>query len=84
MTPALTALSEASASAVSAPPKSEPSDMLTTSMSLATAQSRASTTTSVEPAQPKTRTAYRSACGATPGPTSKVRSVYVVVSYGPL
>ena len=36
-------------------PKGEPSDMLMTSMSLSTAHSIASTTTSVEPAQPKTR-----------------------------
>ena len=56
-TPAFTALSEARASAESAEPKAEPSDMLTTSMSLSTAHSRASVTTLVEPAQPKTRTA---------------------------
>ena len=43
--------------------------MLITSISLATAQSMASTVTSVEPSQPNTFSAYRSTSGATPGPT---------------
>src|SRR4029079_13647826 len=67
-TPAFDASSAALASALSAGPKSEPSDMLMTSMSLSMAHSMASVTTLVEPAQPNTRTAYRSAFGATPGP----------------
>jgi hypothetical protein len=66
--PACAAFVTASASASSAVPKSAPNDMLMTSMSFATAQSMASTTRSVEPVQPKTRTAYSSALGATPGP----------------
>src|SRR5438094_406950 len=56
-TPALAALVEATADGSSAEPNDEPSDMLTTSMSLSTAQSSASTTTSVGPSQPNTRTA---------------------------
>src|SRR5579862_3599977 len=55
-TPASTAFSEASASASVAVPKSAPSDMLMTCMLCSTAQSMASTTTLVEPEQPKTRT----------------------------
>ena len=66
--PAFTAFSDASASASSSVPKSAPSDMLITCMSCATAQSIASTTNLVPPVQPNTRTAYRSASGATPGP----------------
>ena len=69
MTPALAALLAATAVGSSALPNGEPSDMLMTSMSFATAHSMASTVTSVEPSQPNTRTAYRSASGATPGPT---------------
>src|SRR6267378_1470952 len=57
MTPAFAALSAASASAVLATPKSAPSDMLITSMSWSTAQLIASTTTLVDPEQPKTRIA---------------------------
>ena len=45
------------ADASSAVPKTEPSDMLMTSMPFSTAQSMAGTTTSVEPPQPKTRSA---------------------------
>src|SRR5256885_17026744 len=67
MTPAFSAVVEAIASADWSVPKSEPSDMLTTCMSCSTAHSRASTTTLVLPWQPNTRTAYRSALGATPG-----------------
>src|SRR5215472_7684089 len=52
MMPALAAFVAASASGVSLVPKSEPSDMLITSMSWSTAHSIASTTTSVGPAQP--------------------------------
>src|SRR5437016_5420416 len=69
MMPALAAFCDASASEVFPVPKSEPSDMLMTSMSFCTAQSIASVTTSVEPLQPKTRTEQMSALGATPGPT---------------
>ena len=74
--PALTAFSEASASAESSVPKSEPSDMLITCMPCCTAQSMPSTTTSVvaEPLQPNTRTSYRSASGATPGPMVNVKA----------
>ena len=57
MMPALAAFCAASASAVFAVPKGAPSDMLMTSMSFSTAQSIAWVTTSVEPSQPKTRTA---------------------------
>ncbi len=57
MMPAWAAFSDASESASSSAPKGEPSDMLTTCMSFFTAQSSASTTTLVEPLQPKTRTA---------------------------
>ena len=56
MTPALAAFVEATADGSSAVPNEEPSDMLITSMSLSTAHSIASTVTSVEPSQPKTRT----------------------------
>src|SRR5262245_60820203 len=84
MTPSFAALLEATASGESGVPNGEPSDMLMTSMSLATAHSIASTTTSVEPAQPNTRTAYRSAFGATPGPTSQECELTVVLLYGPL
>src|SRR5215467_111924 len=56
MTPSLAALFEATADGSSALPNGEPSDMLMTSMWLLTAHSIASTVTSVEPAQPKTRT----------------------------
>ena len=58
--------------------------MLMTSMSLSTAHSIASTTTSVEPSQPNTRTAYKSALGATPGPTVQELAVIVDPLYGPL
>src|SRR5664279_1984245 len=60
--PAATALATAVASARLPPsalptlPKSDPSDMLITFMPCATAQSIASATTLVEPAQPNTRT----------------------------
>ena len=57
MTPALAAFVEATADGSSLEPKGEPSDMLMTSMSLSTAHSIASTVTSVEPSQPKTRIA---------------------------
>ena len=53
---AIAAFVDATASGLSFVPNDEPSDMLITSMSLSTAHSIASTTTSVEPAQPKTRT----------------------------
>src|SRR6185312_4730094 len=56
-TPAFAALVAAFADGSSLVPNGEPSDMLITSMSLSTAQSMASTTTSVGPAQPNTRTA---------------------------
>ena len=56
-TPAFAALVAATASGESFVPKLEPSDMLMTSMSLSTAHSIASTTTSVEPVQPNTRMA---------------------------
>ena len=54
----------------------------TTSISLATAQSIASTVMSVEPVHPNTRIEYRSAPGATPGPIVNDCSS-VVGSYGP-
>ena len=57
MTPAFAAFVEATAVGSSVVPNGEPSDMLMTSMSLSTAHSIASTTTSVEPSQPKTRIA---------------------------
>src|SRR5438552_12389367 len=80
--PASAAASDASASAVSSGPKSAPRDMLITSIPCSTAQSIASTTTLVDPAQPKTRTAYTSASGATPGPMRK-RTFGVLALYGP-
>ena len=55
MTPAFAAFVEATADGSSSVPNDEPSDMLITSMSLSTAHSIASTVTSVEPSQPKTR-----------------------------
>src|SRR5882672_6462983 len=82
-TPASTALVDASALASSTRPKDEPRDMFTTCMWFLTAQSSASTTTFVDPVQPKTRTAYRSASGATPGP---MRNAVLGVAplYGPV
>ena len=56
ITPAFAALVDATADGSSLEPNGEPSDMLITSMSLSTAHSIASTVTSVEPRQPKTRT----------------------------
>ena len=56
MTPALAAFVDATADGSFVDPNGEPSDMLITSMSFSTAHSIASTVTSVEPAQPKTRT----------------------------
>src|SRR5262249_2992878 len=56
-TPAFAALVDAAADGSSFEPNIEPSDMLLTSISWATAHSIASPTTSVEPLQPKTRTA---------------------------
>ena len=53
-TPARDALSAATASGSVASPNGEPSDRLMTSMPSATAWLMASTTTSVEPSQPKT------------------------------
>ena len=55
MMPALAALVEACADGSSAVPKGAPSDILITSMSWSTAQSIASTVTSVDPSQPNTR-----------------------------
>ena len=55
MTPAFAAFVEATADGSSVVPNEEPSDMLITSMSWSTAHSIASTVTSVEPSQPKTR-----------------------------
>ncbi len=83
-TPALAALVAASASGESLVPKGDPSDMLMTSRSLSTAHSIASITTSVEPLQPNTRIAYRSAFGATPGPTVQLLPEIVVALYGPV
>ena len=57
--------------------------MLMTCMSWATAQSMALTTTWVGPVQPKTRSVYRSALGATPGPMVK-EVLWVVESHGPV
>ncbi len=68
MTPAFAAFVEATADGSSAVPNDEPSDMLITSMSLSTAHSIASTVTSVEPSQPKTRSRRCRPSGATPGP----------------
>src|SRR5262249_38820949 len=84
MTPSLAALVEATADGSSALPNDEPSDMLITSMSWSTAHSMPSTVTSVEPAQPKTRPAYRSALGPTPGPTSQLCELIVEPLYGPV
>src|SRR2546427_8643406 len=72
-------------------PKSEPSDMLTTSSRSdgspspfgSSAQSSAAPTSWVEPAQPKTRSPYSEALGATPGPIFSVPNG-VVLSYGPV
>ena len=75
MIPAADALLIASLSELSAAPHSEPSDMLMTSMLFATAQSMASLTTLVDPAQPNTRTAYSWAIGATPGPIANAPGV---------
>ncbi len=58
--------------------------MLMTSMSCAMAQSIASTTTLVEPSQPNTLTAYRSAFGATPGPMMKFAGLMAAAVYGPV
>src|SRR5437868_3564159 len=80
--PPAAALVAASESALSAAPYGDPSDRLTTSISLATAQSIASTVMSVEPVHPNTRIEYRSAPGATPGPIVNDCSS-VVGSYGP-
>src|SRR6185503_8726355 len=80
ITPLFAALVEATALGSSTEPKGEPSDMLITSMSLSTAHSMASTVTSVDPAHPKTRTAYRSALGATPGPTFQLWAEMVLAS----
>src|SRR5919106_996411 len=80
--PAAAAFVDAIADGLSARPNAEPSDMLITSMSFSTAQSIACTVTWVAPLQPKTRTKYRSACGATPGPISQSSSC-VEESYGP-
>ena len=55
-----------------------------TSMSFSTAHSIASTVTSVEPVQPNTRTLYRSASGATPGPIRQVLPEIVVALYVPV
>ena len=57
MIPAFAAFVDATASGFDASPNGEPRDMLITSMPLSTAQSIASTTTFVEPAQPNTRIA---------------------------
>ena len=58
ITPAFAAFDDATGGRiVGASRTALPSDMLITSMSLATAHSIASTVTSVEPSQPKTRTA---------------------------
>src|SRR5689334_21578888 len=84
MVPAAVALFTASASGSSAPPNGEPSDMLITFMPWSTAHSMASTTTSAEPWQPKTRIAYRSAFGATPGPTFQEFALIVLALYGPV
>ena len=81
MIPAFSALVEARESADWSVPKLLPSDMLITwiltpgcpplRLSSIT-QLIASTTTSVLPSQPKTRTPKRSALGATPGPMRKL------------
>src|SRR5690348_6890518 len=52
ITPSRAAFVDATASGLFAEPRGEPRDMLITSMWFATAHSIASTTTSVEPAQP--------------------------------
>ena len=83
ITPALTAFVDATADGSSALPNGEPSDMLMTSMWFATAHSIASTVTSVEPSQPKTRSAYRVACGAMPGPMFHVCDEIVDAFQGP-
>ena len=59
ITPAAAAFVDATALGSSRRPKEEPSDMLMTSMSFATAHSMASTVASVEPRHPKTRSPYR-------------------------
>ena len=64
-------------------PNGDPSDMLITSMWCFTAQSIASSTTSVVPVQPKMRSAYRVAPGAVPGPTSQDSRARDAASYGP-
>src|SRR5664279_1921759 len=56
ITPSRAAFVDATASGESGLPNGEPRDMLITSMWFATDHSIASTTTSVEPWQPKTRT----------------------------
>src|SRR5689334_13195676 len=85
MIPALAALVAAAEVGSSFEPNTPPSDMLMTSMSLSTAQSMPSRTSSVGPRQPNMRTAYRSAFGATPGPTTNVAGLLsVAASYGPL
>ena len=82
--PARAALLLATASGLSADPNGEPRDMLMTSMPSATARLIASTTTSVEPAHPKTRYAYSVARGATPGPMFHVCDEIVAALYGPV
>src|SRR6266850_2191813 len=82
MIPAFAALVDDSALDENSAPQLDPRDMFTTSMWLATAQSSASVTTSVLPSHPKTRTAYRSALGATPGAMRKLL-LGVPALYGP-
>ena len=77
MTPAFAALVDATEDGSSFVPNADPSDMLMTSMPLSTAHSMASTVTSVEPRQPNTRTPYRCARGATPGPIRNLPGVNV-------
>src|SRR6266550_567979 len=84
MIPSFAAFDDATAEGSSAVPYGDPSDMLITSMSLLTAHSMPSTVTSVEPAQPNTRIAYRSAFGATPGPTFQLFELIVLALYGPV
>ncbi len=78
ITPSFAAFVAAWAAGSSVEPNGEPSDRLITSMPFWTAQSIASRVRLVGPWQPKILIAYRSAFGATPGPTAQVLSETVV------
>ncbi len=83
--PARAALSAAMASRVVPYPKVLPSDMLITSAPSFTARSMPAATSEsfAEPSHPNTRYAISEACGAEPGPMSKVVPARAAFVYGP-